>query len=116
MDHHEPAGRVFVSKPRQQGLWKVKELLFTNTPDMCLGHFVVGFGQDLSGEVYVLTSDTQGPSGNTGKVYKLVRRGRRYSARPAAASMRARHRLLDWKLGTNEMDEPVHGPRKRGEG
>jgi hypothetical protein len=34
--------------------------------------FVKGFGQDVSGEMYVATSMHLGPAGNTGKVYKLV--------------------------------------------
>lgn len=37
-----------------------------------LGSYLKGFGQDLSGELYITTSGVQGVSGNTGKVYKLV--------------------------------------------
>ena len=37
------------------------------------GHFLLGFGQDLDGEIYVLTSDTGAPTGRTGRVYKLVK-------------------------------------------
>jgi hypothetical protein len=29
-------------------------------------------GQDIHGEVYVLTSLNTGPSGNTGKVYRIA--------------------------------------------
>jgi hypothetical protein len=36
---------------------------------------VLGFGQDLAGEMYVLTTDEPGPSGATGRVYRLVRPG-----------------------------------------
>jgi hypothetical protein len=37
---------------------------------------VLGFGQDHNGEVYVLTSDTVGPTGENGRVYRLTRPGR----------------------------------------
>ena len=72
-----PEGHVFASKPRApgKGLWKVKELRFTGTPDGSLGHFVIGFGQDAAGEVYVLTTDSVGPTGETGKVYRIVQPG-----------------------------------------
>jgi hypothetical protein len=42
-------------------------------PSGRIDHYVLGFGQDLSGEVYVLVSESTGPTGNTGKVFKLVR-------------------------------------------
>jgi hypothetical protein len=38
-----------------------------------LDHYLLGFGQDPAGEMYVLTRDRQGPRGTTGKVYRLVR-------------------------------------------
>jgi len=38
-----------------------------------LGNYVKGFGQDQGGEIYVTGSTQLGPSGTTGKVFKLVR-------------------------------------------
>jgi len=38
-----------------------------------LGHCLKGFGQDNDGEVYLTVSTAVGPSGKTGKVFKLVR-------------------------------------------
>ena len=35
---------------------------------------VLSLGRDKDGELYVLTNDEAGPFGQTGKVYKLVRR------------------------------------------
>jgi hypothetical protein len=69
----EPDGSVFVATPRKRGLWKLQQLQIAGRPDRCLGHYVLGFGQDLAGEMYVLTTDPQGPSGTTGRVYRLVR-------------------------------------------
>ena len=37
-----------------------------------LGMFVLGFGQDKAGEVYVLTS---GGTASSGKIYKLNKQG-----------------------------------------
>jgi hypothetical protein len=58
-----------------RGLWRIQEPLITNRPGGRLGHYVMGFGQDEAGEVYVLTSDSQGPTGETGRVYRLAQPG-----------------------------------------
>lgn len=34
--------------------------------------FILGFGEDAAGELYVLTTERTGPFGGTGKVYKIV--------------------------------------------
>jgi glucose/arabinose dehydrogenase len=36
-----------------------------------INSFLLAFGQDLDKNLYVLTSDTIGPTGNTGKIYKI---------------------------------------------
>lgn len=71
-----PSGAVFVAKPRKEGLWKFQQVRLMNRSEGELNHYLLGFGQDADGEVYVLTTDNSGPSGNTGRVYKLVRPGR----------------------------------------
>lgn len=68
-----PDGRVYVAQPAASGLWSFEELMFTNTPSGRLNHFVLSFGQDSEGEVYILTSDSAAPAGGSGKVYRLVR-------------------------------------------
>ena len=70
-----PDGTLLVATPRKKGLWTIQELLVQGSPGGRLGDFILGFGRDLQGEVYVLTSDSVGPSGSTGKVYRLVRPG-----------------------------------------
>lgn len=37
-----------------------------------LDSFLLGFGQDAENEIYVLTTDSTGPTGNTGMVYKII--------------------------------------------
>jgi glucose/arabinose dehydrogenase len=68
-----PDGSLFRAKPRKRGLWKMQELRVATNPSGRLGHFLLGFRQDPAGEIYVLTSDEPGPTGTTGKVFKLVR-------------------------------------------
>jgi glucose/arabinose dehydrogenase len=68
-----PDGTLFVASPRRKGLWLMQELRVANRPSGRIDHYVLGFGQDSSGEVYVLVTENTGPTGNTGKVFKLVR-------------------------------------------
>jgi len=37
-----------------------------------IGHAVLGFGEDAAGELYVLTRDPYGPTGQTGRVFQLI--------------------------------------------
>lgn len=64
-----PNGVLFVATPADEGMWPFEELSVVENE---FQHFLVGFGQDLDGEVYVLTSDTPGPSGDTGIVYRVI--------------------------------------------
>ncbi|MDB5211097.1 MAG: hypothetical protein JWQ30_1924 [Sediminibacterium sp.] len=63
--------KLYSSTPTGSGLWAYSEIMLKDYP-IDLGMFVKGFGQDLSGEIYVTATGVQGPSGTTGKVYKLV--------------------------------------------
>lgn len=51
--------------------WSYDAISLKDYPDN-LGQYLKGFGQDLSGEIYILTSAQQGLSGTTAKVYKLI--------------------------------------------
>lgn len=67
-----PTGELFIAEPSGAGaLWEFNEITLASRGDH-LGEFIKGFGQDLNGEVYVTTSTQLGPSGNSGKVYRLV--------------------------------------------
>lgn len=78
--HHldeKPAGVVYAARPGSaSSMWPVRKLEFAGTSEGSFPHFVLGFGQDLSGEVYVLTTDSAGPTGSSGKVYRLVKETR----------------------------------------
>ena len=68
-----PDGSLFVATPRKRGLWRMQELRVATSDSGRLEHFLLGFGQDPAGEIYVLTTDNAGPTGTTGKVFKIVR-------------------------------------------
>lgn len=70
--HHHPEGEIFMSNPQGPGLWGFHEIEISGNQDT-LGYFLKGFGQDLQGEIYLAVSSNMGPTGNTGKVMKLVR-------------------------------------------
>ena len=67
-----PTGQLFVATPMGRALWPTAKLVVASSPDGELHHRVLGFGQDPRGEVYVLTTDSSGPSGTTGKVFVIT--------------------------------------------
>lgn len=65
-------GELFVANPAGQNTWHYDEISLKSFPND-LGHYLKGFGQDNSGEIYLTVSGMLGPTGTTGQVYKLVR-------------------------------------------
>jgi glucose/arabinose dehydrogenase len=63
--------KLYSATPSSSATWSYGVLSLKDFPDN-LGMYVKGFGQDLSGEIYITTSAEQGFAGTTGKVYKLV--------------------------------------------
>jgi hypothetical protein len=70
-DEDKATGKLFMADPTGPGLWAFNPVKLKSFPDN-LGQYVKGFGEDNEGELYVMTSEIIGPSGATGKVYKLV--------------------------------------------
>ena len=67
-------GHLFVAYPPAfgTGLWKITEIQ-VEIPDQSGMGQLLGIGQDENGELYLLTkAPGVGPSGTTGRVYKLV--------------------------------------------
>jgi glucose/arabinose dehydrogenase len=62
---------LFMANPRSSGLWAYEEVPLRSYTDD-LGHFLKGFGQDKKGELYLMLTEVAGPTGTTGKVFKLV--------------------------------------------
>jgi hypothetical protein len=73
-EEDEGDGLLLIAQPNESGggLWTIRELEIAGSADGRLHHFIVGFGQDAVGELYVLVKDTLVPDGTTGKVYKLT--------------------------------------------
>ncbi|HEX2077465.1 MAG TPA: PQQ-dependent sugar dehydrogenase [Longimicrobium sp.] len=67
-----PDGTLFTAAPRSSGMWPMQELIVSNNASGRLGHYLLGFGQDADGEVYVLTTNNAGPTGSTGRVYRIA--------------------------------------------
>lgn len=68
-----PSGVLMAAQPSPDGgLWDITQLEVVNGVDGGLGVYLLSFGQDLSGEIYALTTEMSGPVGDTGKIWRLV--------------------------------------------
>jgi len=68
----EPSGLLFYAVPHAGGeLWSMQRIRVTGNEDGDVGHFLLGLAQDPEGELYALTSDRPGPTGDTGRVFKI---------------------------------------------
>jgi glucose/arabinose dehydrogenase len=73
--HDQPRGTIFVAERPPDGMeamWNWTQLTAEVQGGGDFQEFVRSFGEDADREAYVLTSNVQGPTGNTGKVYKIV--------------------------------------------
>ncbi len=80
-----PGGTIFVAEEGGDGQWSFGEAEIDGMEDGQLNRYVLGFGQDADGEVYVLTSQRGGPSGTSGEVWRIQHLDRRSRA-PAKES------------------------------
>ncbi|MBI4188772.1 MAG: PQQ-dependent sugar dehydrogenase [Chloroflexi bacterium] len=70
----KPAGSLFIAtKPSRSGsMWTMQTLKINTSPDGHLNAFLRALARDASGELYALVAENIGPSGTTGKIYKIV--------------------------------------------
>lgn len=66
-----PDGELFIAAWQSSNDWVFYEVSLASSPND-VGYFLKGFGQDSAGEVYLTVSSIGGPTGTTGKVFKLV--------------------------------------------
>jgi glucose/arabinose dehydrogenase len=66
-------GVLLMASPQNTGLWVLEQIFVTNGFQGRFDHYILGFGQDLAGEMYVMTTDMVGPSGTTGQVFKITK-------------------------------------------
>lgn len=74
-DHDQPRGTLFIASPPPEGaaaMWNWDELRVELEGGGEFREFIRSFGQDAELDAYVLTTNVQGPTGNTGKVFKIV--------------------------------------------
>ncbi|HEX2623285.1 MAG TPA: PQQ-dependent sugar dehydrogenase, partial [Phototrophicaceae bacterium] len=68
-----PDGSLLWAEASEEGgMWEWGQLTVAGMDDGRLGANVLAIGQDNDGELYVLTSTSGAPSGDTGKVWKIV--------------------------------------------
>ena len=67
-------GRIFVASRASSAaeLWQTRELSIAARDGGRLGAYVLAFGQDSDLELYILTTKSTGPTGATGKVWRIV--------------------------------------------
>lgn len=73
--HDEPRGKLFVARPQDpaDGLWEVSTLEIEGGPGAGeLDGYLLAIGEDADGELYLLTSETTGPTGDTGRVQRII--------------------------------------------
>lgn len=67
-----PNAELFIAQPSGQSGWDFDELTLVSKPND-LGYYLKGFGQDNNGEIYLTVTTSLGPTGTTGKVFKLIK-------------------------------------------
>lgn len=66
------SGSLFVATQQLGGSWEFVEVGIAGNTGNALNAYLFGMGQDSNGEVYLLTSNNIGPSGTTGRVWKIT--------------------------------------------
>jgi len=65
-------GTLLAATPSQEGLWSWEEIEIAGSPCGRVDRFIRSLGLDDEGEIYLLTSDELGPTGSTGKIFKMM--------------------------------------------
>ena len=67
-----PDGSIFAARENEAGDWDLRELAVANGTNSRFGRYVLAFGQDADGEIYVLSTQNLSPTGTTGQVHRIV--------------------------------------------
>jgi glucose/arabinose dehydrogenase len=65
---YPPRGSLFYLEEREPGRWE----RFVLEPEQVFNRYLLGFGQDENGELYVLSSTSLGPTGTSGDVRRII--------------------------------------------
>jgi hypothetical protein len=63
---------LYVASQGADGKWTMSALEVAGKPDGAIGQFILAFGEDADGELYLLTNTTSALRGKNGKVWKLA--------------------------------------------
>jgi hypothetical protein len=70
---YQAEGTIFTaSEPDDGGLWNLSRVELETGSGEDPGQYLLAFGRDTDGELYVLTTDSGGPQGSSGAVHRLV--------------------------------------------
>ena len=61
-----------IEVPSAAGKWKLERLQVSGAENGQIPTYIVAFGEDAKGELYVLTNDSNSIKGKSGKVWKIV--------------------------------------------
>jgi glucose/arabinose dehydrogenase len=67
-----PGGAIFLAEEDAAGNWQFAQLPIATSSDNRIDRHVLAFGQDLQGEVYILTAPADSSVSTTGEVVKIV--------------------------------------------
>jgi glucose/arabinose dehydrogenase len=62
------------TRPERDGRWRIEPLPLSTHPAGHIGEYLLAFGEDADGELYVLTNGGNTPTGRSGKIYRLMPR------------------------------------------
>lgn len=65
-------GVIYAATKGADGKWTMDGLELADKPDGAIGQFILAFGEDADGEIYVLTNSSSALRGTNGKVWKLA--------------------------------------------
>jgi len=69
-DFATSSGKLYYLEKTQPGIWVKNNLLVNGSNN--INRFILSFGKDEEGNLYVLSKTSLGPSGNTGDVRKII--------------------------------------------
>ena len=64
-------GVLFAAAKGNDGKWTWERVIPGTHPEG-MNFYITGFGEDADGELYLFTNNTNGLTGNSGKVIKIV--------------------------------------------
>jgi len=65
-------GSILLATESDGSTWTLGEAAIAGESNGRVGRYVLGMGEDSAGELFVLTQDNLGPTGSSGKVFKIV--------------------------------------------